>query len=233
MVRDAGAYAVGDALAAEARYWLAQGPEGAEPLPTDGEGGRTIGDARTVTVRLDEDETRALLQDVPAAYGTQINDVLLCALARGAVRAWTGSARVRVALEGHGREEEIGAGMDLTRTVGWFTSVYPVVLDLAGAAGAGERLQAVKEQLRAVPRRGIGYGVLRRLSATGGTRHALAAQAEPEIVFNYLGQFDQGRSLQARRALRGRTPRARARRSNARGYALEVNGSMRRAARCT
>jgi len=186
-----GAYAGSEALQAEAGHWLAQGPDGVGPLPVDGEGGRTVAGARTVVVRLDAAETRALLHEVPAAYRTQINDVLLCALA-DAVSAWTGSPRVRLALEGHGREEEVAAGVDLTRTVGWFTTLYPLVLDLAGAAGPGERLMRVKEQLRAVPRRGIGYGVLRWMSPDPELRRALAAHAEPEILFNYLGQFEHG-----------------------------------------
>ncbi|HSU14836.1 non-ribosomal peptide synthetase, partial [Longimicrobium sp.] len=191
------AYAASEGARAEAGYWLAQGPEGVPPLPVDGEGGRTVASQRTVVVRLDEEETRALLQEVPAAYRTQINDVLLCALA-GAVGEWTGSPRVRLALEGHGREEEIAPGTDLTRTVGWFTSVYPVVLDTSGAAGAGERLKRVKEQLRAVPHRGIGHGALRWLSPDADVRAGLAAQAEPQILFNYLGRFDQGLSLARR-----------------------------------
>ena len=145
----------------------------------------------TWTSELDEEETRALLQEVPAAYRTQVNDVLLCALAE-AVGGWTGGPRIRLALEGHGREEEIGDGVDLTRTVGWFTSLYPVVLDLAGAAGPGERLRAVKEQLRAVPARGIGLRRAALPAPDAEVRAALAALPEPEILFNYLGQLDPG-----------------------------------------
>ncbi|HEV2150064.1 MAG TPA: amino acid adenylation domain-containing protein [Longimicrobiaceae bacterium] len=219
------AFAASDALLEEAGHWLAQGPEGVAPLPADGEGGRTIGGSRSVTVRLETEETRALLQEVPTAYRTQMNDVLLCALAE-TVGEWTGSSRVRLALEGHGREEEESAGVDLTRTVGWFTSVYPVVLDTAGTAGPGERLKRVKEQLRAVPRRGIGYGVLRYLGPDAVVRGALAAQPEPEISFNYLGQFDQGLAPAARLrsavGLRGGEWAP----ENRRAHALEVNGSI-------
>ncbi|HEV2147714.1 MAG TPA: non-ribosomal peptide synthase/polyketide synthase [Longimicrobiaceae bacterium] len=185
------AYAAGDAARGQAGYWLAQGPEGIPPLPVDGEGEQTIESAREVAVQLGAEETRALLQEVPAVYRTQINDVLLCALV-DAVGEWTGSSRTRLALEGHGRAEEVGPGLDLTRSVGWFTSIYPVVLDTAGAVGIGERLSRVKEQLLAVPAQGVGYGVLRYLSPDVEVRRALAAQPEPRIVFNYLGQFDQG-----------------------------------------
>ncbi|HYR07681.1 MAG TPA: amino acid adenylation domain-containing protein, partial [Longimicrobium sp.] len=220
------AYAASDALRDEAAHWLAQGPEGVAPLPADGAGGRTVASARTVSVGLDAEETRALLQEVPAAYRTQINDVLLCALAE-AVSGWTGSPRVRLALEGHGREEEVVPGVDLTRTVGWFTTVYPVVLDLAGAAGPGDRLKRVKEQLRAIPRRGIGYGVLRYLGTDGELRRALAAQAEPEISFNYLGQFDSG-PVSAARLRYADGPRGpESADANTRGFTLEVNGGIR------
>jgi non-ribosomal peptide synthase protein (TIGR01720 family) len=183
------AYAAGEALA-QADFWLAQGADGVPALPADGEGEPGLGSSRHVTVRLEPEETRLLLQDVPAAYGAQINDVLLCALAQ-AVGAWTGGTRTRVALESHGRAEEVGPGLDLTRSVGWFTSIHPVVLDTAGAAGFAERVARIRAQLRAVPALGVGYGALRWLAPDGELRRALAAQPEPELVFNYLGQFDQ------------------------------------------
>jgi len=219
------AYAGSEAARAEAGYWLAQGPDGVPPLPVDGTGERTVAGRRTVEVGLDEAETRALLQEVPAAYRTQVNDVLLCALAE-AVGGWTGSARVRLALEGHGREEEVGGGVDLTRTVGWFTSVYPVVLETAGAAGPGERLKRVKEQLRAIPGRGIGHGALRWLAEDADLRARLAAQAEPEIVFNYLGQFDQGLSLARRFRFGGGRRGSEVAAENHRPYLLAVDGSV-------
>jgi amino acid adenylation domain-containing protein/non-ribosomal peptide synthase protein (TIGR01720 family) len=185
------AYAGSGALRAQADYWLAQGPQGTPPLPADGDGEQTLGRMRMVTVQLSGEETRALLHDVPARYGTQINDVLLCALAQ-AMEGWTGSPRNRVALEGHGRAEEVAPGLELTRSLGWFTAIYPVVLDITGASGAEERLRRVREQLLAVPVHGVGYGVLRWLSPDAEVRRALAAQPEPGIIFNYLGQFDQG-----------------------------------------
>ena len=178
-------------LAGEVDYWLAQAGDDVPLLPSAGGDATAAAADTTVSSGLSAADTRALLHDVPAAYRTQINDVLLCALA-GAIGSWTGRPRIRVALEGHGRDEAIAGGLDLTRTVGWFTSLYPLVIDVTGADGPGERLQRVKEQLRAVPQRGIGYGVLRHLSPDPSVREALASQAEPEIVFNYLGQFDVG-----------------------------------------
>ncbi|TWP50723.1 amino acid adenylation domain-containing protein [Lentzea tibetensis] len=141
----------------------------------------TTASQRAVSVRLTRQETRALLKDVPPVYRTQVNDVLLAAL--GCVLSgWTGDRRVLLALEGHGREE-LFDGVDLSRTVGWFTTMFPVALEMP-EAGWGATLKAVKEQLREIPRRGIGYGALRYLTDEG------LPDVTPEVGFNYLGRFD-------------------------------------------
>ncbi|RSN41938.1 non-ribosomal peptide synthetase [Amycolatopsis sp. WAC 04197] len=150
-------------------------------IPVDGEGEATVASMREVTVRLPEAETEALLREVPAAYRTQVNDVLLTALGR-VLRDWTGKVPV-IDLEGHGRED-LFDDVDLSRTVGWFTSVFPIALDVP--EGWGTALKSVKEQLRAVPRRGIGYGALRHLAGT-------APSIDPAVSFNYLGRFTSGR----------------------------------------
>ena len=128
--------------------------------------------AREVIVSLDESETDALLHRVPARYRTQINDVLLTALAL-ALREWTGRDAHRVDVEGHGREEWIGP-VDLSRTVGWFTTLYPAVLDLTGAEDEGSALKLVKEERRALPDRGLSYGVLRYAAPDPGVRQQLS-----------------------------------------------------------
>ena len=145
--------------------------------------------AREVIVSLDESETDALLHRVPARYRTQINDVLLTALAL-ALREWTGRDAHRVDVEGHGREEWIGP-VDLSRTVGWFTTLYPAVLDLTGAEDEGSALKLVKEERRALPDRGLSYGVLRYAAPDPGVRQQLSKTPPADILFNYLGQFDQ------------------------------------------
>jgi aryl carrier-like protein len=118
------AYAQTDEVTEELSYWTAQKGEVA-PLPVDYAGGEnTVASARTVAARLSVAETQALLQDVPRAYTTQINDVLVTALA-ATLSEWSESAAVRIDMEGHGREE-LFEGVDTTRTVGWFTSVYGV-----------------------------------------------------------------------------------------------------------
>ncbi len=163
----------------ELEHW--RGLPGGTSIPVDGKGEATVASMREVTVRLPAPETEALLREVPAAYRTQVNDVLLTALGR-VLRDWTGQVPV-IDLEGHGRED-LFADVDLSRTVGWFTSVFPVALDVPGDWGGA--LKSVKEQLRAVPRRGVGYGALRYLAGT-------VPSIDPEVSFNYLGQFGSGR----------------------------------------
>jgi len=136
--------------------------------------------------RLSAEHTRQLLQQAPAAYRTQVNDLLLTALARTLCH-WTGQPSALIQLEGHGREA-LFEDIDLSRSVGWFTSLFP--LALSPAATLGESIQTIKEQLRAVPHKGIGFGALRYLG-TPAQQAALAALPQTRVTFNYLGQFDQ------------------------------------------
>jgi non-ribosomal peptide synthase protein (TIGR01720 family) len=152
----------------------------------------TEGEAERYGLELDEETTRALLTDVPPVCGTQINDVLLAALAR-AFRGWTGERAMLVDLEGHGRED-LFDGVDLSRTAGWFTAIYPVRVELSEGGAPGDDLVAVKEQLRAVPEKGIGYGMLRWLSDDPEIPHALAGLPPAQVSFNYLGRMDFGGS---------------------------------------
>ncbi len=188
-------YAQSQALLRETSYWLAEARQRVLPLPIDHHASleaNTESSARSVVVTLNAAETQALLQEVPKVYHTQINDVLLAALAE-TYRVWTGTSRLLVDLEGHGREP-IAEQTDLSRTVGWFTSIFPVLLDIEGANSPGETLPTVKEQLRQIPQRGIGYGLLRYLREDQGIAAQLRALPQAEISFNYLGQFDQGAS---------------------------------------
>lgn len=127
-----------------------------------------------------------MLQEAPAAYRTQINDLLLTALAR-VISRWTHHPQCLIQLEGHGREE-LFEPVDLTRTVGWFTSLFPVALAPV-ADDLGASIKQIKEQLRAIPNKGIGFGALRYLG-DAQARERLAALPEPRVTFNYLGQFD-------------------------------------------
>ncbi|WP_242198389.1 MULTISPECIES: non-ribosomal peptide synthase/polyketide synthase [unclassified Pseudomonas] len=166
-------------------FWLAQSSDA--ELPCDNpQGGLHNRLGATLETRLDADHTRQLLQDAPAAYRTQVNDLLLTALAR-VISRWSGQAAALIQLEGHGREDLFDS-LDLSRTVGWFTSLFPVRLQAAGELS--DAIKSIKEQLRAVPEKGLGYGLLRYLGQPQ-SREALADLAAPRITFNYLGQFDR------------------------------------------
>ena len=159
------------------------------PLPVDHAPAGLAGPEATVHARLSAEETDALLRAAPTAYRTRINDVLLAALAWALCR-WTGTSRACIDLEGHGREDLLD-GVDLSRTVGWFTTVFPVTLEVPGQDQPGWRalIKSVRRQLRAVPGNGIGFGALRHLSSAAA-RDRLSASPGPQIAFNYLGQFD-------------------------------------------
>ena len=162
----------------------------------------TNGKAGQLTLTLPTSITAALLTRVPAAFHAGINDVLLTGLVV-AIADWcrqhgrgAESNAVLLDLEGHGREE-VFADVDLSRTVGWFTSLFPVRLDpgpldldeaLAGGPALGRTLKLVKEQLRELPDHGLGYGLLRYLNPQ--TASQLDRFATPQISFNYFGRDD-------------------------------------------
>ena len=173
-------------VATERTYWAQICAQGAPALPVDHAlGPNDHASAARVATRLDRTQTAALLNEAPAAYHTQINDLLLTALLL-AYQRWSGRTTLVLALEGHGREELLAPeGMvDLARTVGWFTTIFPVRLEFP-TDDLGTLIKQVKEQLRQIPRHGIGYGILRFLQDDP----ALVFAAE--VSFNYLGQFDQ------------------------------------------
>jgi amino acid adenylation domain-containing protein/non-ribosomal peptide synthase protein (TIGR01720 family) len=165
---------------------LAGNGGGRGSLPCDHpEGANSLDREATVQLRLGRDRTEALLKRAPAAYRTQINDLLLTALGR-ALCGWSGHQGVLIDLEAHGRED-LFAGVDLSRTVGWFTSQYPVLLEPLGEPAEG--LKRVKEGLRAIAHHGLEFGVLRRYGSAA-QRQALASLPQAPVLFNYLGQFD-------------------------------------------
>ncbi|MFD0313291.1 amino acid adenylation domain-containing protein [Streptomyces flavalbus] len=161
----------------------------------------TAATRREVVLRLPADRTGPLLSTVPAAFGAGVDDVLLAALALAHAdwrrRRGDAETSLLVDLEGHGRAEELaGDDADLSRTVGWFTSVHPVRLDtgpldpeaaFAGGPEAEEAVRRVREHRRSLPAHGVGYGLLRYLNPR--TREALAAREPARVEFNYLGRF--------------------------------------------
>nr|WP_208604368.1 non-ribosomal peptide synthetase [Pseudomonas delhiensis] len=181
-----GEYAQGPQMQGELDYWRQQLVDAPADLPCrDSQGSLEIRHARSVRTHLDSELTRRLLQEAPAAYRTQVNDLLLTALARVICR-WSGDSSVLVQLEGHGREP-LFDDIDLSRSVGWFTSLFPV--RLTPTADLGESLKAIKEQLRGLPNKGLGYGLLRYLAGPENAA-SLASLPQARITFNYLGRFD-------------------------------------------
>ncbi|MGB7383177.1 MAG: amino acid adenylation domain-containing protein, partial [Rhodococcus sp. (in: high G+C Gram-positive bacteria)] len=160
----------------------------------------TLSTTDRVDVELSESVTEAVLTRVPGSFNGGVNDGLLAALAlaltKWRARRGTEFAEVLIKLEGHGREEDMVPGADLSRTVGWFTSAFPVRLDLngidvrdafAGGPAMGSAVKAVKEQLLAIPDKGMGFGLLRYLNGETG-KILESAASQPQVSFNYLGR---------------------------------------------
>ncbi len=168
-------------------------PLGARPLgPAD-----TAGGMRRMPVPVPADLDGPLTGALPVMFGCGVQEVLLAGLAAALMRWRPGGppGGVLIEMEGHGREQ-VSLDADLSRSVGWFTSIYPVRLDpgpvpfaevAAGGPAAGRLLKRVKEQVRAVPGNGLGYGLLRYLNPQ--TAAVLARYPAPQIGFNYLGRF--------------------------------------------
>jgi amino acid adenylation domain-containing protein/non-ribosomal peptide synthase protein (TIGR01720 family) len=182
-------YVAADDVAAEVDYWMADRWLQATPLPLDQPlGENTVDSARRVLASLSAEETRQLLQDATVSLHASLPELLLAAFLQALAR-WTGGESFLIDMEGHGREDLFDE-IDVSRTVGWFTSIYPVLLNATTSGSAVEILKNVKTSIRAVPQKGIGYGLLRYLgpAAIAGQLRKLP---QPEISFNYLGQFDQ------------------------------------------
>ena len=207
-----------DLVEAARPYW--QNLSDAAPLPLDQSvEENTVAAANTLTVSLSPQQTQILLQEVPTTYNTQINDVLLTALVQ-VLSNWTGRHPHLITLENYGRQAEALDGeLNLSRTVGWFTCLYPVALQLMGV-DLGEQLKSVKAQLRRVPHQGLSYGLL---------RHGTASEdltVQPQISFNYLGRFD-GLLAEAAGFRLLETPGMTSDGQNRRSHLIDINGWIR------
>ncbi|ACK67013.1 amino acid adenylation domain protein [Rippkaea orientalis PCC 8801] len=185
-------YVQSEILRQELGYWLKQLSSIIKPLPVDYSSHleqNTVASMKQITLSLSVEETRSLLQDVPATYNTQINDILLTALGQ-CLGDWTGQSSILIDLEGHGRED-LFEDVNLSRTVGWFTSIFPLLLTLPNTQDLGNIIKSIKEQVRQVPNKGIGYGLLRYLTTDETIKKELKEMPKAQIRFNYMGQFDQ------------------------------------------
>jgi non-ribosomal peptide synthase protein (TIGR01720 family) len=170
----------------EIDFWVS-GTDQSEPfLPTDHRNAEnSVASEQVSTVALPTDLTQQLLNEANQAYQTRVEELLLTALVL-TFHDWTHHAELRIGLEGHGREN-LFEDLDLSRTVGWFTSYFPLWLKLEHPDDAGTSIKQIKEQLRGVPNRGIGYGILRYLSDRPDVE-ILKNSPYPQVLFNYLGR---------------------------------------------
>ncbi|WP_232310865.1 non-ribosomal peptide synthetase [Herbaspirillum autotrophicum] len=181
-------HAVSPQALGELRYWLEQ-PRHSARLPllrTDI--AATAGAAQTTSFALDESVTSVLVRELPRSHGAQVQEILLTALSVALDELIGGSAGsgsgIGIALESHGRDIML-EGIDVGGIPGWFTVLAPWTMPL------GEhRIDKIREALKAMPRHGFSFGVLRFLSPDAAVRAMLAALPVPEIAFNYLGQWD-------------------------------------------
>ncbi|TRX32539.1 amino acid adenylation domain-containing protein [Flavobacterium sp. ZT3R18] len=177
-------YALSEKLQAEKPYWESLNSEAIAAFPIDKAGGNSKADS-SISFTLDKDITELLQTQIHDVYSTEINDVLLTGLGL-ALQDVFGLDRSVIKVEGHGRED-IVEDVDISRTIGWFTTVYPFVLRLSGSDSLNTLVQ-IKESLRKIPQKGIGYGMLKYLTSD------FQSNLVPSIEFNYLGDFGDNAS---------------------------------------
>ncbi|GGH50396.1 hypothetical protein GCM10008014_15480 [Paenibacillus silvae] len=204
--------------------WMSLNRENIPSLPVDmPRKENKVDSARIVSDGLTELETKSLLQEVPSIYKVHINDILLTALI-SAFSTCFGQSSLLINMEGHGRED-IFIDLDVSRTVGWFTAEFPLLLNL-GPESLSSRISNIHNQLKHISQRGLHYGLLRYLHSEHQVREQLADLAKPEVSFNYLGQFNQGASVGSLfEAAFESTGSLRSIRGD-RNYILDINGAV-------
>ena len=181
-------YANSKSFFKEKKYWQLIESTDISPIKTDWrEVENYVKDSVNISFSLNVEDTEKLLTQVNRAFRTEINDILLMAVGM-AIKKSFGIELVLIALEGHGREELL-EDIDISRTVGWFTSIFPVILDMSYSNDLGREIKEIKEILRRIPNKGIGYGILKYLTSVENKRE-IDFKLKPQISFNYLGQFD-------------------------------------------
>ncbi|MCY9107205.1 amino acid adenylation domain-containing protein [Bacillus atrophaeus] len=188
------AYSDTRGLFREIDYWTEREKQHVERLPRDYTvSSNKLKDTNVIDFELSRQDTEQLLTSVNKAYTTDTNDILLAALGLS-LQEWTGYDHLKISMEGHGRESYLD-NIDLSRTVGWFTSIYPVLLDMDVSEHTDEKerlgyhIKRTKDMMRRIPHKGVGYGVLKYVSGIWNETGNISNS--PEISFNYLGQFDQ------------------------------------------
>lgn len=177
------------ALDADREFWLRPPPTPLAGIPRDfGTGLDDVWSGRTLSGRIEPEVARLLLSEAAPAWGASVDELLLSALIRS-LAEWLGPGFLRIDLEGHGRDRLL-EDLDVSRTVGWFTALHPLDLELRSDMEPGETVRVVRDALARFPHRGASYGVLRYLGEDGA-RAAFRDRPEAELSFNYFGQLDQ------------------------------------------
>ena len=180
------AYAAGEEILGELPYWMDVNNADIKDVPLDfNNTSNLFGNSASLSISLDEAETRLLLTDVHKPYKTEMNDILLTALGLG-IKATFNIDRFAADVDAHGREE-ILKNIDISRTIGWFTSIFPFVYDLSQEE-LSVQIESVKDALRKVPNKGVGFAILKNL--TSQKRPGVSFDIRSRVSFNYLGQFD-------------------------------------------
>ncbi|MFN6501578.1 MAG: SDR family NAD(P)-dependent oxidoreductase [Nostoc sp. DedQUE01] len=183
-------YAQSIELEQEQAYWLASPCERVLPLPKDYPNGvNDVKSSQTISITLSVEETKILQDEVTASHRLTMDNVLLTALTQ-TITKWAGTSSLLVDLEGNTREV-IFDDVDLSRTVGWFTSIAPILLEIRDVSEPMEALKLVKEELRNFPKQGLGYGVLKYLNNDMVIRERLRSLQPAEVIFLYLGNLEQ------------------------------------------
>jgi non-ribosomal peptide synthase protein (TIGR01720 family) len=219
-------YAQSSEILQEQDYWLATLQKPFSSLPVDYcESENRVTQADIVSVSLNSQETQALLVNVSKAYNAEINDVLLTALVQ-AFAKWTGEQRLWIDVEDNGREKIFQNINDIcfSRTIGLFTTCFPAILDITAASDQGSALVAVKEYLRSIPKKGIGYDILRYISGNQEIKSQLTSLPQPQVSFKYLGNFDLVISQPSLFKLAQQPLRLNQSASKNQFYLLEING---------
>ena len=204
----------------ELGFWRHANSAGPAALPVDHDTGpNTMDSVDVIRIELSEADTDHLVRDANQSYNTETNDLLLTALMR-ALSRWTRNPSVLFDLEGHGREDVLD-GVDISRTVGWFTTIFPVVLTLEAGKEMEAQIKYVKETLRSIPQKGFHYGMLKHM-----TDVRLENPAQPEVCFNYLGQMDASALESVFELADDITPMT-SDRANLRPYLVDINCSVK------
>jgi amino acid adenylation domain-containing protein/non-ribosomal peptide synthase protein (TIGR01720 family) len=179
-----------------------------------------IKDAKSLSMSISEEETGLLLTKANGAFGTEINEILLSAVGISLKKCFA-VEKILLALEGHGREE-ILKEVDIKRTIGWYTGIYPVIFDIGYDTDLSRQIKEVKESLRRIPAKGIGWGILENLTANEH-KQDMNLKINPRISFNYLGQFDT-EIQQVSFEIAKESPGIMVSPENRRDYELEISG---------